>query len=282
MPRPYMEVLYERDRDSKERRRAAAGPLSGQGCAPAAGLPGSKVHSPQAHQAGRQAGGAGLPALRGERPAIIYQRRVLRHPQTGERLSDRRGPAAERRLRGRKPDPGGQKARSGRPPPRRGGIRQDPDRPHPGLPLRQGRMEAPGGEQLCPGPLQPHRPEHRRHRHRRQDRRGPADSEPEDQGPGAGEKVPLRGSRDPEAPGRNPGGLSLQGREAKPGLRHREAPARGQDRRDPLSDPGEPERPVPGGVRADHRPDPPDPGHDGRRRDPPAGRRQVRKAGQAL
>ena len=51
----------------------------------------------------------------------------------------------------------------------------------------------------------------------------------------------------------------------------------GPDGGNRVPDPGGPRRPVPGGVRPDHRPDPPDPGPDGRRRPPSPGGRQIRK-----
>ena len=54
------------------------------------------------------------------------------------------------------------------------------------------RVEPLSGARLRPRAVQPHRPEHRRHRHRRQDRRGTAGDEPEDSGSGAGQVVPVR------------------------------------------------------------------------------------------
>ena len=67
------------------------------------------------------------------------------------------------------------------------------------------------GELLRPRPVQPHRPEYRGDRHRGQDRRGAADHEPEDQGPGAGEILPVRGPRDHVPPGGEAGEFSIKG-----------------------------------------------------------------------
>ena len=67
------------------------------------------------------------------------------------------------------------------------------------------------GELLRPRPVQPHRPEHRWDRHCGQDRRGAADHESEDQGPGAGEILPVRGPRDHVPPGGEAGELSFKG-----------------------------------------------------------------------
>ena len=46
--------------------------------------------------------------------------------------------------------------------------------PHSGLPLPKEGVESPGRALLYSGPVQPHRPQHRRHRHGRQERRDPA------------------------------------------------------------------------------------------------------------
>ena len=78
-------------------------------------------------------------------------------------------------------------------------------------------------------------------------------------------------------PGGAAGGLSLQGRVEETGLRPVPPRTGGPDGGDRIPDSGGEKRSVPGGVRPDHRPDPPDPGPDGRRRPPPPGGRQVRE-----
>ena len=50
------------------------------------------------------------------------------------------------------------------------GEGEHPHHPHSGLPLPEKGVVALLGELLRPRPVQPHRPEHRRHRHRRQER----------------------------------------------------------------------------------------------------------------
>ena len=51
---------------------------------------------------------------------------------------------------------------------------EHPHHPYPGLPLPKEGVEPPGRALLYSGPVQPHRPQHRRHRHGRQERRDPA------------------------------------------------------------------------------------------------------------
>ena len=58
-------------------------------------------------------------------------------------------------------------------------LRPHAHRPHSGLSLCKRGVAAARGAGLHPGPVQPHRPQHRRHRHRGQDGRGAAHPEPE-------------------------------------------------------------------------------------------------------
>ena len=55
------------------------------------------------------------------------------------------------------------------------GEGQHPHQPHSGLPVPEKRVESQMGERLCARPVQPDRPEHRRHCHCRQERGDPAD-----------------------------------------------------------------------------------------------------------
>ena len=75
----------------------------------------------------------------------------------------------------------------------------------------------PKGEFLHPRPLQPHRPQHQRHRPLRQKRPYSAGIEPEDSGAGADEALPLPGVRRPFSRPRGGKGLSPQGHREKPG-----------------------------------------------------------------
>ena len=70
---------------------------------------------------------------------------------------------------------------------------------------------------------------HRRDRHCGQDRRGAADHEPEDQGPGAGEILPVCGPRDHVPPGGETGELSSEGRREEAGVCPQKAGARWKD-----------------------------------------------------
>ena len=66
-------------------------------------------------------------------------------------------------------------------------------------------------------------------RHCGQDRRGAADHEPEDQGPGAEKILPVRGPRDHVPPGGEAGELSSEGRGKEAGVRPQKAGARWKD-----------------------------------------------------
>ena len=146
-------------------------------------------------------------------------------------------------------------------------------------------VASPGGKRLHPGAVQPHRPQHRRHRDRRQDGGSAAGAEPEDQGPGDSTSAISPSWRARPSPKEGePERVSLQGRRRKTGCTSR-------TRRSPAARPAETQLQDPlqsaaglslvecelitgrtHQIRAQF-------AHAGT---PPAGRRQVRQAGQAL
>ena len=138
-------------------------------------------------------------------------------------------------------------------------------------------MAATRGERLHPRPLQPHRPQHWRHRHRGEKCRGAAHPERQDSRPRDRQVLFVyrpRPRRAAEGPHRV---LSAQGREEQ--HRPRLPPPRaGRPQRDYLI-PNAPDarRAVASGGRVAHGPHASDPREHGRPRPSPARRRQVRR-----
>ena len=100
-------------------------------------------------------------------------------------------------------------------PRRRDGEGQHPHQPHSGLPLPEAGVEPQVGARLRPRPVQPHRPQHRRHRHRRQGCRDAAAHQREDTPAGAGQAVSVRDGGASEAGQRARGVLPAEGRGRK-------------------------------------------------------------------
>lgn len=87
------------------------------------------------------------------------------------------------------------------------------------------------GELLCAGLVQPHRPKHRRHSHRREKCRGAENIKRQDTRQGDRKILSLRRAWKTQAAARQTGELSVQGRSKKSGLCEKPPRAGSQDRR---------------------------------------------------
>ena len=147
-----------------------------QGNAAAARL---QIHTQGARQAQRQAREGKLSADRGRRPHALHPRGIHAGRRGGAR-ADRRLPAhpavGQRRIRGRKPAHRRQK-RGDAGAFRHAGEREHAHRPHPSLPLPQGRIRPARRACVRARALQPHRPQHLRAGHRGEKRGGAARDE---------------------------------------------------------------------------------------------------------
>ena len=132
-------------------------------------------------------------------------------------------------------------------PRRRDGEGQHAHQPHSGVSVPEAGVEPQVGECLCAGAVQPHRPQHRRHRHRRQGCRDAAAHQREDTPAGAGQAVSVRDGGASEAGQRARGVLPFEGRAEKAGDCISQACTRRQDRHHRLSGAGNAGRAEPGG-----------------------------------